>query len=154
MRFKSSLLFAAAALVAAMIVPAAAFGHGTHVKAKMSGSKVVGQPGAPNGKGTANLHLLRGKGQVKFKIKFSRIGGKSGLSIGVYKGRSGKNGQEEFTLVDKPTNSPAEGKATGIPAQTLRQITRNPHLYHVNVKNDSYPVDGAIRGQLKSRPNS
>lgn len=153
MRLRVCVPLAACALFAAMILPSAAFAHGTHVQAKLSGSKVVGAAGAPNGKGKAQLHLLRGKGQVKYKVKFSRIGGKSGLNIGVYKGKSGKNGNEQFTLVSGSTDSPAKGKATGISSQTLRRIARNPHLYHVNVKNDSYPTDGAIRGQLKSRPN-
>jgi len=153
MRLRVCVPLAAGALIAAMIMPGAAFAHGTHVKAKMSGGKVVGQPGSPNGNGTANLHLLRGKGQVKYKVKFSKIGGKAGLNIGVYKGKKGKNGNEQFVLVSQSTNSPAKGKATGIPAATLKAITRNPHKYHVTVKNDSYPTDGAIRGQLKSNPN-
>jgi hypothetical protein len=153
MRLRLCVPLAAAALLAAMIVPGAAFAHGTHVKAKLSGGKVVGQPGSPNGKGTANLHLLRNKGQVKFKVKFSKIGGKAGLNIGVYKGDKGQNGAEQFVLVDQPTSSPAKGKATGIPAGTLRKITRNPHKYHVTVKNNTYPTYGAIRGQLKSNPN-
>ena len=153
MRLRLCVPLAAGALLVAMIVPGAAFAHGTHIKAKMSGSKVVGAAGAPNGNGTANLHLLRGKGQVKYKVKFSKIGGKAGLNIGVYKGDKGENGAEQFVLVDQPTNSPAKGKATGIPSGTLKKITRNPHKYHVTVKNDSYPTDGAIRGQLKSNPN-
>jgi CHRD domain len=154
MRLRVFVPLAAAALVAAMILPAAAFAHGTHVKAKLSGSKVVGAAGAPNGNGTANLHLLRGKGQVKYKVKFSKIGGKAGLDIAVYKGKKGQNGAEQFDLVGQATNSPAKGKATGISAQTLKKITRNPHRYHVTVKNDTYPTDGAIRGQLKANPNA
>ena len=153
MRLRVLVPLAAGALVAAMILPRAAFAHGTHVKAKLSGSNVVGAAGAPNGKGTANLHLLRGKGQVKYSVKFSKIAGKAGLNIGVYKGKKGQNGAEQFVLVDQDTNSPAKGKATGISATTLKKITRNPHKYHVTVKNDSYPTDGAIRGQLKSNPN-
>ena len=153
MRLRICVPLAACALLAAMVLPSAAFAHGTHVKAKMSGSKVVGAAGAPNGNGTANLHLLRGKGQVKYKVKFSKIGGKSGLNIAVYRGKKGQNGNEQFELVDQSTNSPAKGKATGISGGTLRKITRNPHQYHVTVKNDAYPTDGAIRGQLKSRPN-
>jgi hypothetical protein len=140
------LLVAAGVLACAAIVPAVASAHGTHVKAKMSGDQVVGQAGAPNGTGTANLHLLRQKSKVRFKTKFSDIGGKAGLDIAVYSGKKGENGTLEFTLSTGKKN----GVATGVPIKTLKRITRNPHKFHVTVKNDAYPTDGAIRGQLKA----
>jgi hypothetical protein len=33
---------------------------------------------------------------------------------------------------------------------SLKKITRSPRRFHVNVKTDKFPVDGAIRGQLKA----
>ena len=150
MRLKGSLLVAASALLVVLIVPGAASAHGTHVKAKMSGSQVVGQQGAPNGEGVANLHLLRQKSKVRFRVKFSDIGGEAGLNIGVYSGKRGENGSLEFTLSNQAHASPVKGIATGVPKKTLKQITRHPRLYHVTVKNDSFPVDGAIRGQTKA----
>lgn len=150
MRSRVCVPIAAAALIAALAVPGAAFAHGTHVKANLKGSKVVGDPGAPNGKGTANLHLLRNKGKVRFQITFKRIGGKKGLNIGVYRGKKGEDGNELFTLLDHSEASPIKGNVTNIPKGTLKQITRNPGRYHVNVKNNKYPTDGAIRGQLRT----
>jgi len=150
MRLRRSVVVAAAALAVSLVVPGMASAHGTHVKAKMSGNQVVGQPGAPNGEGVASLHLLRQKSKVRFRVTFSRIGGTSGLNIGVYSGKRNENGALEFTLTDQRHSSPVKGVATGIPIQTLKDMTRHPRLYHVNVKNDSYPVDGAIRGQTKA----
>src|SRR3990170_2349094 len=102
MRLKGSLLLAASALLVALTVPGTASAHGTHVKAKMSGSQVVGQAGAPNGEGVASLHLLRQKSKVRFRVKFSDIGGEAGLDIGVYSGKRGENGSLQFTLTDQP----------------------------------------------------
>jgi hypothetical protein len=150
MRIKYTLLLAATALLVAMIVPGMASAHGTHVKAKMSGSKVVGQAGAPNGEGTAKLHLLRNKSRVCFTIKYTGIGSRNGLEIGVYKGKTGQNGNQVITLVETEKKDPIEGCVNGIPRSTLRGITRSPHRYHVNVKTDLYPDDGAMRGQLKA----
>jgi hypothetical protein len=149
MRIKGSLLLAATALLVAMIVPGMASAHGTHVKAKMSGDQVVGQPGAPAGEGTANLHLLRNKGKVRFTIGYSGIGSRDGLEIGVYSGKRGENGNEQFNLVDQEKKDPIKGSVSGVAKRTLKKITRSPRRYHVNVKTARYPVDGAMRGQLK-----
>jgi CHRD domain len=150
MRIKGTLLLAATALLVAMIVPGMASAHGTHVKAKMSGDQVVGQEGAPGGEGTTKLHLLRNKGRVCFTIKYSGIGSRDGLEIGVYKGRKGENGTQVITLVETEKKDPIEGCVNGIPKSTLRKITRNPRRYHVNLKTAKYPTDGAMRGQLKA----
>jgi hypothetical protein len=149
MRIKGTLLLAATALLVAMIVPGMASAHGTHVKAKMSGDQVVGQPGAPGGEGTANLHLLRNKGKVRFTISYSGIGSRDGLEIGVYRGKRGENGNEQFNLVDQEKKDPIKGSVSGVAKPTLKKITRSPRRYHVNVKTARYPVDGAMRGQLK-----
>jgi hypothetical protein len=149
MRIKGTLLLAAGALLVAMIVPGMASAHGTHVKAKMSGDQVVGQPGAPGGEGTANLHLLRNKGKVRFTISYSGIGSRDGLEIGVYTGKRGENGNEQFNLVDQEKQDPIKGSVSGVAKRTLKKITRSPRRYHVNVKTARYPTDGAMRGQLK-----
>jgi hypothetical protein len=150
MRIKLSVLVAAVALATWMIAPGTASAHGTHVKAKMSGDQVVGDPGAPNGEGTAKLHLLRQKGKVCFTIKYSHIGSRHGLEIGVYRGKRGENGNQKVTLVEEEKKDPIEGCVRGIPKKTLKKMTRSPRRFHVNVKTDKYPVDGAIRGQLKA----
>ena len=92
----------AAALLVWMVVPgSAAARHDTRLKAKMAGSKVPGQAGAPNGVGTAKLHLLPGswtgpyrigRQRVCFTIKYSGIGTGietwRGLSVEVFRGKS------------------------------------------------------------------
>jgi CHRD domain len=150
MRIKGTLLLAASTLLVAMILPGMASAHGTHVKAKMSGDQVVGQEGAPGGEGTTKLHLLRNKGRVCFTIKYSGIGSRDGLEIGVYKGRKGENGNQVITLVETEKKDPIEGCVNGLPKSTLKKITRSPRRYHVNLKTTKYPTDGAMRGQLKA----
>ena len=154
-------ILALAALLVWMVVPGTAAAHGTHLKAKMAGSK----SGAPNGEWTAKLHLLPtskpvdklGKQRVCFTIKYSGIGSRKGLSIGVYRG---KEDEAELLLVrEEPTRafskkSPIHacgnhfGWHDGIPWSLLKEMTRSPRRFHVNLKTDKYP-DGAIRGKLK-----
>lgn len=150
MRTRISLAAAASCLAVAAIVPAAASAHGTHLKAKMSGDQVVGESGAPNGTGRANLHILKNKERICFEVQWSKIGNKTGLNIGVYSGKAGKDGNEVVSLVSKPQTSPIEDCVDGVPTSDLKRIAQHPENYHVNVKNKKYPKDGAIRGQLKA----
>ncbi len=150
MRLRICVPLAAGALLAAMIVPATASAHGTHVKAKMSGDQVVGTAGAPNGEGTAKLHLLRQKSKVCFTVKYAKIGSTKGLDVGVYSGKRNENGSLQFTLVDEDLKSPIKDCVTGVSKKILKKIARNPHKFNVDVKTDKYPQDGAIRGQLKA----
>lgn len=149
MRIKLSVLAASCALLAAMAMPALASAHGTHLVAKMKGSKVVGGDGAPGGKGTAKLHVLKGKQRICFRIKFSGIGSRDGLNVGVYRGQRGKNGNEQFEL-EATKRSPFSGCVDGIKKKLLKKMTQRPKRYHVNLKTDRYPTYGAIRGQLTS----
>ena len=150
MRIRTSLAAAVCCLAVAAIVPGAASAHGTHLKAKMTGSQVVGQAGAPNGTGRANLHVLKNKERICYEVQWDKIGNKTGLNIGIYSGKSGKNGNEVVSLVDSKQNDPVEGCVNGVSGQDLRQISKHPENYHVNVKNKKYSKDGAIRGQLKA----
>jgi hypothetical protein len=150
MRLKRSVAIGAVALMAALVVPGMASAHGTHVKATMSGDQVVGQAGAPNGTGTAKLHLLRQKSKVCFSVKYEKIGSRKGLDVGVYKGKRNENGALQFTLVDDDLKSPIKDCVTGVSRKILKKMTRNPHSYNVDVKTAQYPQDGAIRGQLKA----
>jgi hypothetical protein len=150
MRSKLTTIAAAGCLTAFLIVPATASAHGTHLKAKMTGEQVVGQSGAPNGEGKARMHVLKKKGRLCFRVQWSGIGGTRGLNVGVYSGATGENGNEVVALpLANETNKSIEGCADAAKS-ILRKLNRNPHLYHVNVKTDKYPTDGAIRGQLKS----
>ena len=149
MRTKLTTIAAAGCLAALLILPAA-WAHGTHLKAKMTGEQVVGDPGAPNGEGKARIHLRKGKEDLCFNVSWSGIGGTRGLNAGIYSGETGENGNEVVALTpESETNKSIEG-CVDATKSTLRKLNRNPHLYHVSVKTDKYPEDGAIRGQLKS----
>jgi hypothetical protein len=130
----------AAALLVWMVVPGTAAAHGTHQKAKMAGSKVIGQSGAPNGEGTAKLHLLptskpvdkAGLQRVCFTIKYSGIGSRKGLSIVVSRGKEDGNG---LLLVREEKKPPIHdcGKKFGlhdaIPRSLLMEMTRSPRRF-------------------------
>jgi CHRD domain len=150
MRTRVSVLVALSCLVAVAVVPSAASAHGTHLKAKMSGDQVVGQAGAPNGTGRANIHLLKGKNKLCFEVQWDSIGNKQGLNIGIYEGREGRNGNEILALVTKKQSSPIDECIVNVPTADLKELNQHPEDYHVNIKNKKYPRDGAIRGQLKA----
>jgi hypothetical protein len=150
MRTKLTTTAAAVCLAALLILPAAASAHGTHLRAKMTGAQVVGQPGAPNGEGTAKIHLLKQKERLCFKVNWSGIGGTRNLNAGIYSGRAGENGNEVVALIPETEKSNSISGCVDAAKSDLRKLNRNPHLYHVTVKTRKYPTDGAIRGQLKS----
>jgi hypothetical protein len=150
MRIRNSLAVAASCVAVAAVVPSVASAHGTHLKAKMSGDQVVGAQGAPNGTGKARLHVLKGENRLCYNVKWDRIGNSQGLNIGVYKGAAGKNGSEVVSLTTEKTPSPAKGCVEGVSTGDLKALAKNPHLYHVNIKNKKYPSNGAVRGQLKA----
>jgi hypothetical protein len=150
MRSKLTMIAAAGCLGALLIAPTAATAHGTHLKAKMTGDQVVGGPGAPNGEGTAKIHLRKGKGDLCFKVNWSGIGGTRGLNAGIYSGAAGQNGNEVVALQPDAEKGNSISGCVDAARSILRKLNRNPHLYHVNVKTDKYPTYGAIRGQLKS----
>ncbi len=150
MRIRNSLVAAAGCLAIAVVLPAMASAHGTHLKAKMSGSQVVGAAGAPEGTGRANLHVLKNKGRLCYEVQWNKIGNSQGLNIGVYSGKTGKNGNEVVSLTTVKHPSPIEGCVDNVSLGNLKAIAQHPENYHVNVKNKKYPKDGAIRGQLKA----
>lgn len=150
MRIRNSLAAAAGCLAIAVVLPATASAHGTHLKAKMSGSQVVGAAGAPEGTGRANLHVLKDKGRLCYEVQWNKIGNSQGLNIGVYSGKAGKNGNEVVSLTTVKQSSPVEGCVDGVSTGTLKALAQNPENYHVNIKNKKYPKEGAVRGQLKA----
>lgn len=150
MRTKLTTLAAAGCLGLLLILPGAAAAHGTHLKAKMTGEQVVGEPGAPNGEGTAKIHLRKAKGNLCFNVQWSGIGTTRDLNVGIYSGKTGENGGELVALVPQAQDNRGIEGCVDAAKSTLRKLNRNPHLYHVTVKTRSYPDDGAIRGQLKS----
>jgi hypothetical protein len=150
MRSKLTMLAVAGCLGALLVLPGAAGAHGTHLKAKMTGEQVVGEPGAPNGEGTAKIHLRKGKGDLCFNVKWSGIGSRKDLNAGIYSGATGENGNEVVALVPQAEDNKGIEGCVDAKKRTLRKLNRNPHLFHVNVKTRSYPTDGAIRGQLRS----
>jgi hypothetical protein len=150
MRSKLTMLVAAGCLGALLVLPGAASAHGTHLKSKMTSEQVVGEPGAPNGEGTAKIHLRKSKGDLCFNVQWSGIGSTRNLNVGIYSGATGENGNEVVALVPQAQDNRGIEGCVDAAKSILKKLNRNPHLYHVNVKTRSYPTDGAIRGQLKS----
>jgi hypothetical protein len=147
MRLRVLLVVTTIALIAAVALPSFASGA-ARLKARMTGAKVVGAQGSPNGFGKAHLKVNSQKQLVCFRINWSHIGGRGGLNIGIYTGRKGENGNEVIELVGRPQRSPAVGCEVAA-SNLLQDIKKNAGDYHINVKNTQYNRFGAIRGQLK-----
>jgi hypothetical protein len=139
MRFKRSSVVALALVVP--LVAAGTASAATKLEANLSGAKEV--PRAGNGTGKAELTLKPGRRQVCFDIKLKRVG--SVAAGHIHKGGAGVAGDIVVPLFEGATRHP-EGCASASRA-LIKQTTRHPGRYYVNVHNSAHPA-GAARGQL------
>lgn len=134
------------------LVVGALIAGGSALAAKTSVSKTITGPmtgaqevpkGSPTGKGTARITLDSTKGQICFKLTWSKI--KAPVAAHIHKGAKGTSGPIVVPLFTK-----APAKHAGCVKASSQQITaiiKKPTGYYVNVHTSDYP-DGAIRGQL------
>ncbi len=153
MRLKVLTVVGGAALVAALLIPGLviASGSSNDLKAKMAGAQVVPSGnGAPHGRGNARITLKPNKGQVCYRLTWTRVGTKKATGAGIFAGKPGSNGDLAATLFNSKTASPATGCAK-ISAANSKDIRKHPGRFNVIVTTHKYPHNGAIRGQLKPR---
>ncbi len=153
MRFKVLTAVGGAALVAALLIPSLviASGSANELKARMTGAQVVPSgSGAPHGTGHARITLRPKKGQVCYRLTWTRVGSKKATGAGIFAGKPGSNGDLAATLFSSKKASPATGCAP-ISAANSKDIRKHPGRFNVIVTTHKYPHHGAIRGQLKRR---
>jgi hypothetical protein len=131
-----------AALVAAVAIPAVAFGSMSPVSSAKLTGKAETPAGDPNGSGLAVLHLDAKKGKVCWAFtKVKNIGTPNAAHI--HKGKAGKAG-----AVVVPLGGAYKAKGCISASKSLvKDIEEYPNLYYANIHNAKYP-GGAIRGQL------
>jgi hypothetical protein len=99
--------------------------------------------GSPSGSGTARIKLDASKGQVCFKLTWSKI--KPPVAAHIHKGAKGTAGPIVVPLF---TTAPAKHSGCVSASKTLvAAIIKTPRAYYVNVHTSDFPA-GAIRGQL------
>lgn len=150
MRFKVITLVAAAAAISAIVVvPAIGAGGAEQFKAKLKGDLEVPEKGDPDGKGRAEVKIKRQDGKICHKLFYQNI--EEPTAAHIHKGAEGVAGKVIITLEDEAFETGSGGCLKGVRKRTLKKIEANPTKYYVNVHNAEYP-DGAIRGQLTERP--
>jgi hypothetical protein len=146
---KLTLAGGALALIAALVIPAAEAAAPTQLSAKLRGAAEVPGPGDPNGKGEAFIAVKKAKRKVCFQLSYRRIDEPEAAHI--HKGGRNDAGPVKVLLFEDPSGLPVPGAVDGCERtkrKIVRQLSRNPQKFYVNVHNDEFP-DGAIRGQLK-----
>jgi CHRD domain len=154
MRLRLLTLLGGAVLIGALVVASVALAGGNpanKLHADLTGGQVVGGQGAPAGSGNARVTLRPRKQKICFRITYKKIGPKKGLNAAIYKGAKGQNGALVQTLFTGKRSSPVKGCAKNVAKADMKAIRAKPRQFHVTVKNDKYPGNGAIRGQLKQR---
>jgi CHRD domain len=146
---KLSLAGGVVALVAALTIPAASAAPAVQLSAKLKGAAEVPGPGDPNGKGQVFVAVKKQKRKVCFGLEFRRIGDPTAAHI--HKGGPDDAGPVKVLLFEDSEGLPSPGAVDGcvrrVKKKIVRQLSRNPEKFYVNVHNDEFP-DGAIRGQL------
>jgi hypothetical protein len=113
---------------------------GQKYMAQMSGDQEVPKTGDPDGKGTAEVTIDSGAGQVCYQWTHSGIQDPDKAHI--HRGAKGTAGGVVVNLDPKKL-----GQCVAADKAALEEIKSNPGGFYVNLHNAEYP-DGAIRGQL------
>lgn len=152
---KLSLAGGVVALVAALTIPAASAAPAVQLSAKLKGANEVPGPGDPNGKGAVGLAVKKQKRKICFVLEFRRIGDPTAAHI--HKGGPDDAGPVKVLLFEDSEGLPSPGAVDGcvrrVKRKIVRQLSRNPEKFYVNVHNDEF-TDGAIRGQLGPAPGT
>jgi hypothetical protein len=134
-----------AALVVAIGAPIAvgASTAETELYADLSGAAET-PPGAPNGKGTAEVKLDPATGRVCWEFRaLSRLEGKP-LAAHIHKGKAGTAGDIVVPFGDTYKRK----GCTTAAKKVIKAILAKPGNYYVNVHTEKYPA-GVVRGQLE-----
>ncbi len=132
------------ALLAGLALAGPGLAAGTRLTASMSGAEEVPGPGDPDGSGTAVIRLNKGKGEVCYELTVSGIA--PAVAAHIHVGPPGIAGPVVVPLAP-PSSGSVSACATGVNAELIKAIAKNPGDYYVNVHNGDFPA-GAIRGQL------
>jgi len=131
-------------------------GNRNRLDARLNGAQEV-PPADADGRGRAEITLRPGKGQICWKMDFSRMGTPNAGHIHIGAAGTAAPGNVVFPLIGPlvpadPLNDQLErGRSEGCGTATeilISQIAANPAGYYVNLHNPRFP-GGAIRGQLE-----
>jgi hypothetical protein len=116
--------------------------------AKLNGAEVVGQEGAPDGKGWASLV---GSGRKRLCSTLVLLAVDQPTSVRLHRGGAGENGPAVLSLPAPGSGREGIGKGcrSGLSPRTLSAIFNHPARYYIEVRTGEFP-EGAIRGQLLS----
>jgi CHRD domain len=144
------LLFLAAALVVALVVPNSAAGveAGRPLSTTLAGAAEVPGPGDADATGSASISLNQGLATVCFDVSWENIDG-TVFASHIHVAPAGVAGPIVVTLFTGAFGGTdaVSGCATGVDRGLIKAIRQDPSAYYVNVHSTVFPA-GAARGQL------
>jgi hypothetical protein len=134
------------ALAAALILATPAGAAVKRLQANMTGAQEAPAAGDTDGSGTAKLRLNRTKKTVCFTIRVRKLD--DVVAAHIHRGAKGVAGGIEVELIGQPkTGNRFTGCQHGVARTLIREISRHPRRFYVNVHTTAFQ-GGAIRGQL------
>lgn len=130
-------------LVLAMLSLTSVAAGGLPISVTMTGAAERPGPGDPDGTGTASFTFNRGTGEVCFWLSVSNIAPATAAHIH----RAPVTSPGPVVI---PLSAPTSGTSSGCVTanrELIKDITKNPENFYVNVHNAEYPA-GAVRAQL------
>lgn len=119
------------------------------VSANLSGSAVVGG-GDPDGSGTVvlTIDISNKNATISYQLDTTNVATPlEGAHIHVGPvGQTGRSVVTLFTFSDQPDRS---GVVSGVSKCLAHDILHRPNDYYVDVHNQEFPDQGAVRGQLQ-----
>jgi hypothetical protein len=136
-------LFLLLAIPASMAFTSQNAADGRMLRAMLTGSQEVPNPGDPDGSGYVTLELNQGQGTISYELFVENIAPASAAHIHIAPiGQAGK--------IVLHLEAPTDGSSSGVlevDPELIKAIRKNPGAYYVNVHNSAFPT-GAVRGQL------
>jgi hypothetical protein len=119
----------------------------------LTGAEEVDAQGTPNqgdpdGSGTAEITLNRGKGEICYHVMVKDIQ-LPAVSTHIHFARKGTNGPI-VVQISPPDASGMSMGCTDVPADLIKRIGQTPSNYYFNVHNAEFP-GGALRGQVSDK---
>lgn len=117
----------------------------TRLRANLSGTAEVPNPGDPDASGTATVNIDVSKGQVCYEVAVQKIDRPTAMHI--HEGEAGQAGGVVVPMTTPTASDTTTMGCANADAALIGRITANPDDFYVNVHTQTYP-QGAARGQL------
>ena len=143
MRLHRLALVPATGALALLLATSPAAAGGRPLSTELTGAAEAPGPGDPDGRGTAEITVNPGLGEICYELEVSGIA--PARAAHIHEAPPGEPGP-----VVVPLTAPTSGSSSdcvSVSRELAKDILKNSSDYYVNVHNAEFPA-GALRGQL------